>query len=795
MIKSFTVAALGGTSLFASAAIAQTVVQPAPAGATVSNGTEVTPTSTATAADQPGNGDIVVTATRRAERLQDVPLAVSAISGAQLSKGGFKNLTDIQFQLSGVQFGTSPNDAGFRLRGVGTAGGFSSASEQNVGTIVDNVVVPFGNPVQSLGDLDRVEVLKGPQGTQFGKNSSSGVVNITTRKPDLNKAGGSFFASYAELREHDVHGSVNVPLVAGKAALSVYAFHRGHAGFLENITLHEKWGGEKTYGVRAKLLIQPTDNFSAYLIGDYSSQTARGPGQLWSINRLPSFANPLMAARFGPDLAAGIVPGFYNDKTSEEYEGFNGERNYGASLELNLGLGNYNLTSISAYRKLDVRPNHYAIDVTSTPVFKAQETGNDRDFVSQEIRLTSPKGSAFEYVTGVYISRLRAGLNSYASAQLEPAAPFFPFIVSITNGLNHTRTDTNSAAVFIDGTFRFTDQFRALGGIRYSHDKVSASTSSTIDPAFPPGPPFPVPGQVIAYAPNPLQTGKVSKGGVSGRFGLEYKPTRDLLFFATVARGYLGPTVTFSGLTGTRSQVNPQTVRDLTIGAKTQFLDRRLTINADIFFDRYKDLQTSVFNGLEFLTENAGGFDAKGFEVDTSLRISRQLMLNGSFTYSKTKFTDYVTACPNSILAAGAAAVAAQCNATGSTASTPLYQAAGNPLPGAPRYSATFGFDFKQPVSNDLQFDVAANYYYRSKVQYDVGNSLSVQRGYSTVGGTIGFGQKNGAWRVAVFARNLFDKRFVSNVIGLPFADPGGEVNWLAREGRRTIGASIEARF
>ncbi len=164
-------------------------------GATVSN-------TTAATSDQadvgPGNavgGDIIVTATRRAERLQDVPIAVNAISGDQITKSGFQSAQDIQYQLPGVQFGTSPNDAGFRLRGVGTAGGFSSSSEQNVGTVVDNVVVPFGNPVQSLGDLDRIEVLKGPQGTQFGKNASSGVVNLTTRKPDLTRFGASATAS------------------------------------------------------------------------------------------------------------------------------------------------------------------------------------------------------------------------------------------------------------------------------------------------------------------------------------------------------------------------------------------------------------------------------------------------------------------------------------------------------------------------------------------------------------------------------------------------------------------------
>jgi len=201
--------------------------------------------------------DIVVTASRRAERLQDVPLAVSAINGEQLAEGGFQKLTDIQYQFSGVQFGTSPNDSGFRLRGVGTAGGFSSSSEQNVGTVVDNVVIPFGNPINSLGDIQRVEVLKGPQGTQFGKNASSGVINITTAKPQFDRISGKAFVSYAELNEVNGNAQINLPL-SGNAALGFFGFYRRNDGFLENVVRKEMWGGEESYGGRAKLLWEPT---------------------------------------------------------------------------------------------------------------------------------------------------------------------------------------------------------------------------------------------------------------------------------------------------------------------------------------------------------------------------------------------------------------------------------------------------------------------------------------------------------------------------------------------------------
>ncbi len=733
--------------------------------------------------DSVSQADIVVTATRRSERLQDVPIAVSAVSGDQLAESGFKTLQDIQYQFSGVQFGTSPNDAGFRLRGVGTAGGFSSASEQNVGTVVDNVVIPFGNPITSLGDLERVEVLKGPQGTQFGKNASSGVVNVTTRKPVLGEFSGNAFASYAELNEHDVHGAVNVPL-GSTAALNVFAFHREHDGFYRNVVRNEDWGAEKNYGVRAKLLWEASDKFSAYLIGDWSRYKRFGPGQFWTINAVPSFANPLMAARFGAVLALGITPGFNNNKSAEEYAGYGGEENYGASLELNYELGEHSLTSVTAYRRLNDKPNVFAIDATPFPIFTAQQTGVDQSFASEEIRLTSPKGGTIEYVGGVFLSRRRAGYGSTSSAQLRPALPFAPVQLSISAGLSTTTTQTESSALFADGSIRVSDTFKVLLGGRYSYDWVKAASFSIVDPAFPPfvGPN----GFTVPYTPRALDSGSVSKGDWSGKFGLEYKPSRDLLFFATVARGYLGPTVTFSGLTGTRSNVDPQTVRDITIGMKSQLFDRQVTFNANVFFDTYKNLQTSVFNGLEFLTENAGGFKANGFEMDAAWKVSPRFALNGSFTYSDTKFTDYITACPN-VVKAGLT-----CFISGTTS---LLQAKGEPLSGAPKYSATFGMDFNHPLGDSLSVDASMNYYYRSKVQYDVGNAISYQPGYDTVGLNFGVGDIDHKWRVGVFARNLLDKRFHASVIGLPFSDPGGEVNWLTREGRRTVGVSAEMKF
>ncbi len=698
-------------------------------------------------------------------------------------------------RFSGVQFGTSPNDSGFRVRGVGTLGGFSSASESPVGLVVDGVVTGIGSPVESLGDLERIEVLKGPQGTQFGKNASSGVISITTVRPDLERFGGSFFASYGELSERDINGSLNIP-TGSNSAFNLYVFDRDHDGYVRNTVRNEVWGGQHRYGARAKFLWEASETFSVYVIGDYSRRKQEGPGQIWTLNKLAPGAQ--FALPFVNLAALGVVPGPENEVSIENGAGFYDVENSGASLELNWGLGEYGLTSLSAFRQQKENPYTYAIDGAPYTKFKANAPGETRRFFSEELRLTSPSGNNLEYVAGAFFSRQETGLGDGQSATLSPAQPFNSFpTISITAGKNVTRTTSDSAALFADGSFRLTEQLRLIGGLRINQDKVSSENFSTIDPTLPPfnpPPPFGTgPSGTVSYSARALQTDDVSKTSTSGRLGMDFKLTPDVLLYGTVARGYLGPTVTFSGLTGTKSLVAAQTVDDLTIGAKTQFFDRTLTVNVNAFYDKYTDLQTSVFNGTEFLTENAGGAKATGFELELTVRPTANLTVNASLTYSDAKFTDYITTCPTPIVQRGQAA--ARCNAPGSTAGTPLFQAEGEPLPGAPKITGVLGMNYDRSITDGLKFDFSANWASRSETQNSVANPDTIQPGYGIVNASTGIGAADGSWRVAIFARNLFDQNFNNAILGLPFADAGSYVNWRNREAMRTVGGSVEVRF
>ncbi len=746
---------------------------------------DASPASGATTESPIAIEEVVVTATRRSERLQDVPLAVSAVSGDQLAATGAKAVTDLQYSVAGVQFGTTPNDSGFRLRGVGSAGGFTSSSESPVGLVVDGVVVPFGSPVDSLGDLERVEVLKGPQGTQFGKNASSGVISITTRKPSLTTATGDFFASYGSLNERDVHGGVTAPL-SDTLAVGIFLYDKAYDGYVHNVVRNEDWGGIHNNGARGKVYWKPTDTFSAYLIGDYSRQRQKGPGQLWTLNKAPtSDANFL--APFTSLSALGVTPGASNDKSIEDGGGSYSTTNYGGSLELNWDLGEYTLTSLSAYRGFEEDPYVYSIDGSPQSKFTAQARGQIKTQASQEFRLTSPSGGRLSYVAGLFISRLKTE-NTGESAQLRPATPYSTApVVSITAGLNHGKTTTDSAAVFIDGRYKLSDTLSLLGGARMTKDKVEASNWSELDPSLPAF--LTAGGTTVPYTPRALQTGETSKSSPSGRIGLDWKPSDNVLIFGTVARGYLGPTVTFSALSGTKTNVAPQTVDDVTIGAKTTLLDRRLTLNGNIFYDKYTDLQTAVLRNNEFVTENAGGLEAKGFEIEANLRVNSSLKLNASTTYSDAKYTDYITSCPNNLILAGYVG----CTLNNGTY---VYQAKGQTLAGAPKVTVVLGANYEHAITDALTFDAAANYSYRTKTQNSVGDPNTIQKGYGVLNVSAGIGPEDRQWRVGVFARNLLKQDFNAAIITLPFQSGyDGYINWRTREAERTVGVTLEGHF
>ena len=307
----------------------------------IARAAEVAPASASTGADgQPVLDQILVTAERRKEKMQNVPISIISLSGDALQNSGYQSLTNLQYTTPGLTYDPTQG-AAFQIRGVGsTSFDFSNAKSVNV--VVDDVVMDAQRDlgITGLVDIERVDVLMGPQGTLFGKNSTSGVISITTVKPKLNDFSGKVYASYGERNDRTVNGTINVPL-GQTAALRISAFDVGQDGKGRYVTLNRNLGRVDEYGVRGKLLWQPSDDLEVILAGEYTHHYDTSVRTAVGGPAGTSFAPS--AAVTAAQIALGVTPGPRNVDTADGFLGSIVTVNKGGSLHVAYKLGDHTL--------------------------------------------------------------------------------------------------------------------------------------------------------------------------------------------------------------------------------------------------------------------------------------------------------------------------------------------------------------------------------------------------------------------------------------------------------------------
>jgi len=732
----------------------------------------------ATAADR--DDEIIVTATRREERLQDVPVSVTAVSGDDLAQSGLKEVSDIQYLAPNITFSaTNPvsNGGGYQIRGVGTQT-YDSGVEQTVGLVIDGVVIGLSRDPGSTGfaDIERIEVLRGPQGTLFGKNSSAGVIQVITKKPRLDAPSMALDLKYGERNERVVQASANVPL-GDTVALRVAGYSNAQDGAIPYVLDPSRAVGDrKNNGIRAKLLWEPTDNLSVLLSGEYQNAFARdghvihklGTDKTLGLNALYVPLFDRFSVKPGPNSYVSYMDGDWTANTSL----------YAGSLEANIALGGHMLTSITAYRHLETLQLS-DIDAAPVDVFNSSNGGVDSNQFTQELRLTSPGGERLEYVLGLYYYRTE---NKGWAAQYGDYYGLVGIPVVIGGGRRDAANTVRSLAAFGSASFALTDTVKLIGGLRYTNDRNHGSLVVTELP-------FP------AY-PNgslPDYDGTVKADNVSGKLGIQYEPSRDFMLYATWSTGYKGPAI--DGTSGIIREVEPETVKSWEIGAKTSFLDGKGTFNLSLYWSNFRNFQAQTFDTNvtppAFYLSNAGMLRARGVEVETGFRITPALRLSASGAYNDATFRDYDGVCypgqPISPVVGEGCYVA-----PGTTETVANYR--GYRLPNAPKWSYILRADYRQPVGGDLTLDAAANWAWRAKTQAVIGDPNAEIPAYGLFNGTLGLGAEDGSWRVGVYARNLFDKRFYAPY-SAGIINPGGYVKIVMPEAFRTIGGTLSFRF
>jgi iron complex outermembrane receptor protein len=724
-------------------------------------------------------GDIVVTANKREERLQRVPAAVSVVAGEQLTRQNITEVTELTRTTPALNI---PGPFGaLSIRGLGSAT-FSRSAEGSVGIVVDGVALANTSPFPpQLFDIARLEVLEGPQGTLFGRNSSGGVLNLVTNKPDFTKFETILHADAADYDNYVARGVVNIP-IDDSAALRVSGTWSRSPEFVDN-----KFDGSSTRtegkGVRARLLWNPNDTLTVNLIADYSEREYDG-GAPWTV--FSSTPGSLLSTRLaacgvqvGPENLSGCIDGGYAGIA----------RSSGLSAQVDWSLGDFTVTSISAHRS--ATQDITGSDADNVPVNRLNVNVSPFDIsnFSQEFRLTSPAGGRIEYVAGLYYfdSHLLGGNTQLGFLLRDTPSPFAAFPLGQTLV---TTSDTTSYAAFGQATVKLTDAFRLVLGARTGHEDVSAVTNARV-----------ATGAVGAFAGATSTSGAIQDDYFSYKVGAQYDLTDRIMGYLTYTEGYKGPAVNDQAASATAPLlVQPEIPHAWELGLKSTLFDGRIGANIAAFHTRVDDFQTQFFDpDLHlFVFGNAPELTTKGVSVNLFGRPMDGLNFNlGAIWNDATYGPGYKVTCAQGQTAAqGCLPVYNAANVQIGTAD----DADGNRLIGAPEWKVTGNVEYARGIGGGFEGYVQADVVYTSEITFNAAYDPTASNAPATiVGGRIGVRTEDGRYGVSIYGRNLFDTFRPILRGNAPTAaqqlDPKAYIQFPGSESRRLIGVSLDARF
>jgi iron complex outermembrane receptor protein len=731
----------------------------------------------AAAKKETGIATVVVTAQKRSQSIKEVPVAITVVSAAQLEKAGVKDIGDLAKTAAALEFGDQNSTSGpggsASIRGIGTAV-MTISAEGSVGVVVDGV--PQGATASGLMlDLARVEVLRGPQGTLFGKNASAGVLNMSTQAPMIGDSSGNVQLEYKGKHGAAVRATVNVP-VNDISALRVSGIAERNEGVYHNVHTGEDSVSDNG-GMRLRYLLKPNSDLAINLIGEASNNKSEN-----AVFFAPAVANATNAAGNHAPLAEFAACGVTVSKTNNEVCSDGPEhsrtqvRGFSGQVDWTLANGS-TLTSISAFRTRKVGPNYASIDM-SEGYDKIRNLTPDQDArqVSQELRIASPAKQRIEYVAGLFYADSKNDKRTITTILPNPVLPSPPVPRSIaTDTTEHANMTTG--ALFGQATFRVTDATSVIAGLRYTRDKVFSDYDQSSVVAF----------TGFALPPSARSaSGTARETNVSGKVGLQHTLSRDAGLYATLSRGYKGPQIDNESAVSAATAdgaysgnlVKPELPTSFEVGTKLSFLDRRLDVDLAAFHTKIKDFQEqnctlTAVGALSCIPLNVPEVISKGFEADIRARPLPQLQLGMSLAV----ILD--TAYPGGFVFDN--------NNVG-----------GQRLLYSPKNKATFSADYGWDLPGDYELKLGGDLVYKSRVRFC--NSLDENCGFG--GHTMSslrltLNSPDNKWSAQLYARNLSDKR-APNAIIYPLPGKGagsGFAYGLGENSFRRIGMTLDYRF
>lgn len=733
--------------------------------------------------DQGGLEEIIVTAQKRAEGLSDVPISISAVSGKQIENYGQTNLEQISSSVPNLKITQTAIANRIAIRGI--ASGDNKGFEQSVAMFVDGVY--YGRDQLSrlpLIDMERVEVLRGPQPTLFGKNAIAGAVNITTRSP-TDEFEGSVSGLYEfNHKELQLTGVLSGPLSEGVEA-RVVGYYRKMDGYFYNAKLDRDEPNVDEKYVRGKLEFDQGGPFAAELKLEYADFEAKGQprdvfGAVGNYNTV--FQGPFFVST-DPDYV----------REDNGYESRN--KVFGATLNMDLELGDHTLTSTSSL--LDYKTREI-VDVDFSGISFLDGTNLREDYrqFSQELRLASPGGEAFNYIAGVYYQHAKLDVQDFTRFNATFLALGAPF-----NALGDTRNDRDYAqksdliSAFAQGEVSLTDQLRVTAGARFNHEKKSGSRTLAIVQ----GPLNSFNPLVVAATFRALNieahsiSGKLSEDSFNPMVNVQYDATDDLMLYASYAKGTKagGFDIRSNSLPTSKTVAKPgafmfedESADNFEAGLK--YKGRNVAFNLSLYRTKYHDLQVNIFDGtLNFNVRNAAGAKTQGVEADFRAAVADGFTISGAVAYLDFKFTNFTDGQCYYLQTPGAGGF---CDYTGKR----------NAL--SPKWSGNLNLDYTTPVSSDMKVAVNLNADFSSS--YIASANLDPrtrQDSYAKLGARLALAQVDDRWEVALIGRNLTNQRILQTASSMPLAttitrNAGNAYNGIV-DRPRTIAVQLTGRF
>ncbi len=772
---------------------------------------------------QADSNDIIVTARRRSESAQDIPLAVSVLDAKQLDETGAFNVNRLQQLAPTLQFYSSnPRNTAVNIRGLGVPFGLTSDGfEQGVGIYVDDVYYSrVASATFDFLDVAQIEVLRGPQGTLYGKNTTAGAINIQTNQPTFDFEGRAE-VSVGNYNFQQARLAVSGPLSETVAARVAFS-GTSRNGTIRNVTTGENIQSLDNIGLRAQLLWEPTSNLKIKLVGDYNKQDAVCCGSVFvgtgatqrPLNR--QFAALAAAQNYAPPSANPF------DRLTDLDSNLNaGNVIAGAALKITWDVGPGTFTSVTAWRYWDWKPENDR-DFTGLSIVALSQNPSQQDQYTQEFRYAYT-GDRFDFVLGAFAFNQRIDTQGTEAHGINSSrwsiAPNNPLSLdpSVLNGLTARNTQflkSTSAALFGQLSWKVTDAFTIQPGVRLNYDKKQGFYQRRV---------FTGTGEELTgretdarsraqlgvFQPQ-ISAPEDTDWNLTYDLTLSYEVAPDVLAYGTYAKSFKTIGINQNGLPtdangepiAAAGTIRPEKVDHFEIGLKSQFWNRKATLNLAAFRTDIRDYQATVNNGqfgvLRGFLANAGKVRSQGVEADFNIRPSARFTAYANAAYTDAKYVRFTDApCPPE-LAGGTTATAGQ---TPSAPGTPggispaNCDISGQRLPGVSKWSFSFGAEGNVPATflgkpgeAYLGYDGS----YRSNFSSNPSPSAyTFVDGYSVSNLRAGFRSGDGL-NLFVWVRNAFDENYFEQL----FVGPGntGLIAGLPGD-PRTFGATAAITF